>query len=227
MVATLPGDPSNDEVMIVNTHTDGQNFVEENGGVAEVLLARYFSSLPAGKRLKRTLVFSAVTGHMAPGMPQTEGFIEDHPDLVEKAACAVTMEHFGCEEWFDTLSGGYYATGAPEANGVWTSQTPIVAPVIDSIPTHDIQHSAVLRPAGTFYFGIGSAFNSAGVPALGWLAGPNYLVQIAPDGCMDKFDAKLMARQVAWFADLLTRFDSMSAEYLRTGDETVLGAAGV
>jgi hypothetical protein len=41
---------------------------------------------------------------------------------------------------------------------------------------------------------------------------------------MDKFDANLMTRQVAWFADLLTRFDGMSAEYLRTGDETVLGA---
>jgi hypothetical protein len=224
IVAVLPGDARNDEVMIVNTHTDGQNFVEENGGVAQVLLARYFNSLPRGSRLKRTLVFSAVTGHMAAGMPQTQGFIDDHPDLVARAACAITMEHFGCTEWFDTLTGGYYATGAPETSGVWTSQTPIVAPVIDSIPTHDIRHSAVLRPAGTFYFGIGSAFNSAGVPALGWLAGPNYLVQVAADGCMDKFDGDMMARQVAWFADLLTRFDAMSAQYLKTGDAAVLGA---
>jgi hypothetical protein len=48
-------------------------------------------------------------------------------------------------------------------------------------------------------------------------------VQIVPGGCIDKLNDVLFARQVAWFADLLTRYDHMSAEELRTGEPAVLG----
>jgi hypothetical protein len=72
-------------------------------------------------------------------------------------------------------------------------------------------------------FGIGGAFFQAGIPAIGYLTGPNYLVQILPGGCMDKLNSGLFARQVAWFADLLTRYDAMSAQELKTGEPTVLG----
>jgi hypothetical protein len=40
---------------------------------------------------------------------------------------------------------------------------------------------------------------------------------------MDKLNSGLFARQVAWFADLLTRYDAMSAQELKTGEPTVLG----
>lgn len=55
---------ASDEVLIFNTHTDGQGFAEENGGVAFVQLARHFASLPVSRRLKRTVVFAAWPGHM-------------------------------------------------------------------------------------------------------------------------------------------------------------------
>ena len=35
------------------------------------------------------------------GQPQTEGFIDQHPDVIAKTAAAVTIEHFGAEEWND------------------------------------------------------------------------------------------------------------------------------
>src|SRR5438067_1351891 len=63
VTAILPG--ASREAILFNTHTDGQGFAEENGGVAFVQLARHFGSLPRGKRLKRTLVFAAWPGHMA------------------------------------------------------------------------------------------------------------------------------------------------------------------
>src|SRR4051794_39872332 len=56
VTAVLPGESK--ECVILNTHTDGKGFVEENGGVAFVELARHFGSLPAGQKLKRTLVFA-------------------------------------------------------------------------------------------------------------------------------------------------------------------------
>ncbi|MCW2969975.1 MAG: hypothetical protein JWO23_1102 [Solirubrobacterales bacterium] len=222
IVAVLPGDGSTDEVMVVNTHTDGQNFVEENGGVAEFLLARYFNALPKGKRLKRTLVFSAVTGHMAPNMPQTQGFIEDHPEIIARTVAAITLEHLGVSKWLDTLSNGYYEASPYEPGGAYCSTTEMVVPLIESIPEHQINNTAVLH--GPVYFGIGGAFFEAGIPAIGYLTGPNYLVQITPNGSMDKLNDALFARQVAWFADLLTRYDKMSAQELRTGEPTVVGA---
>jgi hypothetical protein len=214
IVAVLPGDGSTEEVMVLNTHTDGQNFVEENGGVAQVLLARYFNRLPKGKRLKRTLVFSAVTGHMAPNMPQTKGFIDAHPDIMRRTVAAVTLEHLGVSKWLDTLSNGYYEASPYEPGGAYCSTTEMVVPLIESIEEHQINNTAVLR--GPVYFGIGGAFFEAGIPSIGYLTGPNYLVQIAANGCMDKLNDALFARQVAWFADLLTRYDKMSAQELKT-----------
>ena len=70
-------------------------------------------------------------------------------------------------------------------------------------------------------FGIGSAFQSSGIPQIGAIAGPNCLVAIADNGHMDKFDAALAARQTRWIADLLRRLDPIPAADLRSGDPTL------
>jgi hypothetical protein len=105
VTAILPG--ASKETLIFNTHTDGQGFVEENGPVAFVQLARYLAALPAAKRLKRTLVFAAWPGHMSNDLPQAQGWIDAHKDLVDRAAAALTVEHLGCTEWADTTDRGY------------------------------------------------------------------------------------------------------------------------
>jgi hypothetical protein len=214
IVGVLPGE--SDEVMIVNTHTDGQNAFEENAAVTLVHLARHFAALPPGKRLKRSLVFSAVTGHMSYGLPQTEGFVKDHSDLIAAAAAGMTIEHYGSAEWVDDASG-FHATGDPEVCGLWTSESGVLQPVIDSLTTHDIPHTYVLRPRPV-YLGIGGALYEAGVPGTSFIAGPNHLVNVVPNGHMDKLDAALAERQTRWTADLLTTFDGMSAADLMRGD---------
>ena len=214
LVGVLPGE--SDEVMIVNTHTDGQNAFEENAAVTLVHLARHFSALPAGKRLKRSLVFSAVTGHMTQELPQTQGFIDDHPDLIAAAAAGMTIEHYGSSEWVDDATG-FHATGDPEGCGLWTSESGVLQPVIDSLTTDDIPHTYVLRPK-PLYLGIGGALYDAGVPGTSFIAGPNHLVNIVPNGHMDKLDAALAERQTRWTANLLTTFDGMTAADLMRGD---------
>ena len=117
LVGILPGDGSTDEVIILNSHTDGQNAFEENGGIALTAMARYFQALgPAARR--RTLVFSAFTGHFGPGLPQAQGFVDNHPDLIKRAAASVTVEHFGATEWLDNARG-YYPTGQMEIGAAW------------------------------------------------------------------------------------------------------------
>jgi hypothetical protein len=220
VTAVLPG--ASDEVLIFNTHTDGQGFAEENGGVVFVQLARYFASRPAAERLRRTLVFAAWPGHMAYDLPQTQGWIDAHPQLVQKAAAALTVEHLGCSEWDDTVDGGYHPTGNAELFGIWTTQGEMFELTRDTVIKHGIPRAALLRPP--VQFGVGAAFQTSGVPQIGAIAGPEYLVTISPDGDLDKLDEALAARQIAWLADLATQLDPVPAALLRQGDPT-LGAS--
>jgi hypothetical protein len=188
-----------------------------------VQLARHFASLPRPKRLKRTLVFAAWPGHMTADLPQAQGWIDAHPDIVKRAAAALTVEHLGCSEWNDTLERGYHATGQPETFAVWTTQGKMFELTRDSAVAHRLPRTALLRPPAQF--GVGAAFQSAGIPQIGAIAGPEYLLTVAPDGDMDKLDERLAARQIAWLADLTRRLDAVPAAELRSGDPT-LGTPG-
>jgi hypothetical protein len=222
LVGILPGDGSTNELMVLNTHTDGMNAFEENGGVGLVWLARYFAGLPRGRRPKRSLVFSAVSGHFAgPALPQTRGFIDRHPDLVARAAASVTIEHLGASEWLDDARG-YHPTGEPDMFVIWHSQTPIAGPVVESMIANDLRHSRALRPAADYMIGVGTAFNESGVPTVSSIVAPNYMVSWADNGHLAKFMPARAAQEVRWAADLVTRLDSIPATQLAAGDSTVL-----
>jgi hypothetical protein len=211
VTAVLPG--RSDETIIFNTHTDGQNFAEENGGVAFVHLARHFASLSKRKRLERTLVFACWPGHMYGDLPETEGWIEAHPDLVERAVAALTVEHLGCTEWIDSADGGFHATGENELFGVYATEGKMSELAQAGIPKHDLARHTILRPPPQF--GVGGAFESAGVPQIGAIAGPTYLVTVSENGEMDKLDANLAARQIAWIAELTEQLDRVPVKNLR------------
>jgi hypothetical protein len=219
LVGTLPGDGSADEVMIVNTHTDGQNAFEENGGIALSAVARYFAKLGRSAR-KRTLVFSAFTGHFGPGLPQAQGFVDRHPDLIARAAASLTVEHFGATEWLDD-SRGYYPTGLAELGAIWHSQTPIAVPTVQTMIDDNFKRTSALRPAGDYMVAVGGPFHKAGVPTLSYIAGPNYLVALAPNDHIDKLDARLFQRELVWTVDILQRLDKLPKAALQAGDTTV------
>jgi hypothetical protein len=221
VTAVLPG--ASEEVIIFNTHTDGEGFVEENGGVAFVHLARYFASLPASRRLKRTLVFAAWPGHMAADLPQAQGWINAHPEIMKRAAAALTVEHLGCTEWDDKLDGGYQPTRLPEAWAIWTTQGTMFDTTREAVIAHNLPRTALMRPPGQF--GVGGAFQSYGIPQIGAIAGPYYLLTLSANGDMDKLDESLASTQIAFLADLTIRLDPIPAGQLRQGDPT-LGYGG-
>ena len=213
IIATLPG-TSSEEVIVVNTHTDGTNATEENGGVAIVALAKYFASLPLSQR-KKTLVFPLTTGHFAgPWVPSIRDVIAKHPDLVKNAVAAVTIEHLGCREWMDDSAFSYKATGRNELS-VAISPLKTTADLMLSALANSRDRAEVVNPVHGGWFGEGSALSRAGVPTIGYIPQPNYLLASPADGCIGKLSSDLMYSQIQMFARMIHAIDGMTRSELR------------
>ncbi len=213
--ATLPGQ-SSDEVIIVNTHTDGNNATEENGGLGALALAEYFARLPKGSR-RRTLVFVLATGHFAGAyVPSIRGVVDRHPELIKKAVAALTVEHLGCREWADDASMRYRATGKNELTIVITEYESTAKAILSSFEgTGDNRAIVVIpTPTGT-YNGEGGALSRAGVPTIGYIPIPSYLLAGPNDGCIDKLSKTLLYQQLEVLAKAVHTMDRMSAADLK------------
>lgn len=215
VIATLPG-TSADEVIIVNTHTDGPNAIEENGGVGMLALAKYFAKMPQSSR-RRTLVFLFATGHFAGAyVPAIRGFIEKHPDIVSKTVGAVTVEHLGCREWLDDPSMRYVATGRDELTNAITDAEPVARLMLDSLAGTSDRRVAVVKPTPKGrWMGEGGALSRAGIPTLGFIPAPTYLCMASADGCISKLSRTLMYGQIQAIAKMLHKMDGMSAAELK------------
>jgi hypothetical protein len=201
LIATLPG-ASDSQAIIVNTHTDGPNATEENGALGLLALARYFSKLPRAER-RRTLVFPMTTGHFAgPWVPSIRGVIEKHPDLIEKAVAAVTVEHLGCREWLDDAAMHYRPSGKSEWSVAITPDEKMGAALLRALDGSR-DRAAVVNPVNGGWLGEGSSLSRAGIPTIGYIPQPNYLLAGPADGCIDKLSPELMHSQIQVFAKLL------------------------
>ena len=217
ITAVLPG--KSDEVVIVDSHTDGQNFVEENGAVALVHLARHFASLPPGQRLERTLVFVAWPGHMAGTLPQAPGWVAAHPRHRQAGG---RRRHHRAPRFLRMV--GLARQGLPR-HGRERALRPLGDPggrrpqfVREALAEADLaKHMVVPAPGIT----VGAVFHEVGVPHVGGIAGPTYLLVVSENGEMDKLDAELAARETGFYADVIRRLAGADAAELRSGDPTL------
>ena len=198
----------------MNTHTDGTNATEENGGVAILALAEYFSKFDKADR-KRTLVFPLTTGHFAlPWVPSIRGFIGAHPDLMKQAVAAVTIEHLGCKEWIDNAQMQYVDTGKNEWSVAITETKATGELFVEELRGSE-DRAGVVNPVHGGWLGEGSALAKAGIPTIGYIPQPNYLLASPANGCIDKLDGALMHSQIEVFAKTIHRFDQMTAAQLK------------
>lgn len=217
VVATLPG-ASTDEAIILNTHTDGPNATEENGALGILALMKYFSKLPRAER-RRTIVCPLTTGHFAgPWVPSIRGFIQKYPETIKRAVAAITVEHLGCLEWMDDASMQYRATGKEEWAVAITPSKPMADAMGAALQGTAARRTALVNPVKGGFLGEGSSLARAGVPTIGFIPQPNYLLAGPADGCIDKLSAKLMHAQVEVFAKTVHNVDAMTAAQLRKAD---------
>jgi len=214
IVATLPGATS-DEVIILNTHTDGPNATEENGALGILALMKYCSKIPRAER-RRTIVCPMTTGHFAgPWVPSIRGFIQKSPDTIKKAVAAVTVEHLGCLEWMDNAAMQYRPTGKEEWAVAITPSKPMAGALASALPNTGAKRTAIVNPVKGGFLGEGSALSRAGVPTIGFIPQPNYLLAGPADGCIDKLSPRLMHAQIEVFAKTVHAIDAMSAADLK------------
>lgn len=215
LIATLPGMNSN-EIILVNTHTDGPNATEENGGIGILALAKYFSKLPKSE-LKRTLVFPLTTGHFAdPWVPSMRGIIQKYPDLIKKAVAAPTIEHLGCKEWADDASMHYTPTGENEWAVAITDYASTGRILVEALQGSGDPKTAVVNPVHGGWLGEGGSLSRAGVPTIGYIPQPNYLLAGPADGCIEKLSPERLHAEIEVFAKVIHTMDTMTAAELKS-----------
>ncbi|GAB0103913.1 hypothetical protein JMUB6875_28870 [Nocardia sp. JMUB6875] len=222
VIGLLPG--ASDEISLINTHTDGPNAIEENGPLALLALARKLSAIPREQR-RRSYAFLFATGHIAVEVGDTQRFIGNHPDLIRRAASALTIEHLGGLQWIDDPVLGYHATGQPDFLPLLTSQNPALwTTARDAVQANDLRRGVVIRAIMNAGMpGVGSVLNAVGVPTVAALGTPPYLLSWADNGHIDKLDPHLLHRQVRTCADILDRLDAAPRLDLALGGTLLQG----
>jgi hypothetical protein len=209
--ATLPG--LTNEIIVVNSHTDGTNAVDENGSVAVLAIATAFSLLPLWTR-RRTVVFSLTSGQLAAGPGNAAAWIRDHGDLVARTVAAVTIEHCGCMEWSDDTNGVYRATGRPEPGITMTPLGPEVR-IFEAAMLGTANLRMFAMDSTNPYFGNGAAFFAAGIPTISYVPLPSYLFSAPQNGHIDKLSPSRMAAEVLGFARAIRLIDRIDAAALK------------
>ena len=223
LVGIIPG--RSRELMLLNSHTDGPNAIEDNGPNAIVAMCRYLTRLPR-RVLPRTILVSLTTGHFC-GAAGQEAFIDRHAeDLLPRVAGALTLEHLGALKLVpgETTSTptGNSETGLffmPETSALvgravkWAqradSDPTLVARPITSAPT---------APDGRGFPAEGNAlWIEAGIPIANYIAGPLYLFNWGRS-TMPYFDERLMRNQTIAFTEMLLALSAVPRESLRALD---------
>lgn len=214
IIATLPG--MTDEVIIVNTHSDGTSAAQENGTLGVMALARYFASLPLSCRQK-TMIFTLNPGHFHSGIGgDTDRFIKNYPEIIAKSVASVTLEHLGQTEWVDDVTG-FHATGLFEPGVFYGSQNAMQLLMKNAVIAEDLRRVFVARPYGVIYFGVGSPLNARGVPNAAYITGPNMMLAFGQNQHLDKLDYSRMAAEIRTATRIAASMDATASTLLCAG----------
>lgn len=216
------------ENVIINTHTDGTNCVEENGPIALLELMRNMKdTLP-----ERTHIFLFTTGHFrlphfedirTGGFQSSSRWLAMHRELWDgkgthlKCVANLTIEHLGCLEWRD-IDGEYKYTGKPEIDLVYTGNKFMDKLYIDTVKERNTIRTMTLRGHNMLHFGEGQNFFNMGIPEISLVPAPYYLCTVSESHEMEKFDIDLMVEQTETFAKIIEKIEGITSKELGKSD---------
>jgi hypothetical protein len=229
VLATLPG--TSPQRIVIDSHTDGTNAAEDNGPVAMVTMARYFSSLPKECR-PRTIQFAFSTAHFYQRVksPDTrDGGAEQLAQQLDKdydkgtVSSVVVLEHLGAIEYDEverkTGPGFRLAkTGLRAIQFIGVTPSPsLVNAVYGVVQSYDMQRSILLQgsdapgntvPMHCSFGGEGTPYEKHLLPTVGVIAAPQSLYD--PAFGLDGIDFDVMHAEMLGYTELINRMGTMS-----------------
>jgi hypothetical protein len=239
LIATLPG--SGRERIVVNTNTDSVTWIQENGVVAAIALARYLAQLPEPCR-PRPVQLALTTSHLG---FTADGTFRYGPQLDQdyddgSVAFVMALEHLGAREILPTEPGGRLEfTGQGE---VFAWSAPAESPVlveasVDAVTRRGLDRTAVIEGVGVpgaqvpsicSQGGLGTNFHGLLIPTIAGISGPWSLW--APSFGEEAVDVGRMRDQIMAFGDVLLALDDVdrdviAGDYLDARRQRAEGAA--
>ncbi|MNM45650.1 hypothetical protein D3C81_565760 [compost metagenome] len=214
-----------DETIIINSHTDGVNVVEENGAIAMLSMLKYLKDEP----LDKNIVFAFVTGHFRlpvfKGSSQaTSTWLNDNKELWDgknghkKAVSAITVEHLGSLEWKDDENGVYKPTGNIQSEYTYVNNSIMLEVWKEAIKDRENAKTVFLHGHNKFEFGESQPLFEENIPVIGFIPMPDYLLTNSNNREMDKFDITLMHNQVKSLLKAALILDDLPKEQLGIGN---------
>ena len=214
----IEGEIANESILVV-THTDGGNAVEENGALGVLELVRLFAS---GPRPKRTLVFVFVTAHLRIPAVTHRGqamtaWLAAHPawwsgkDRARRAVAGLVIEHLGALGRARRHAG---EPVEPEVELTYATNAAMQEVLRKSWTGRQRGKTLIARPL-LFHLGEGEPLYQQGIPAIALASVPDYLLQATT---ADIVDVELMHEQIGAFARALLALESTPAHLLGRAD---------
>lgn len=207
------------EAIIINTHTDGINCVEENGPIAMLEMMRHLKDA----ELDRTLIFVFATGHFRlPDFKEhdiqaTSKWLKNHRDMWDgkkghiKAVASLGIEHLGCTEWKDK-DGKYQCTNPIDVELVYTANKAVDKVYYDSLEGRTMVRTVTVKGHNFLHFGEGQPPRNVGIPDISLVTAPDYLTAINETHQMEKFSPELMCEQIETFLKMTLMLAKMSVK---------------
>ncbi|KAI6350994.1 hypothetical protein MCOR25_010227 [Pyricularia grisea] len=193
----IPGTTHPNESVLLTTHTDGTNIVEENGHIPLLAYAKFLTDHPP----QRTTVLGFITGHIHSAAftdtkRSTSRWMADHPELWNgtfgmKAVFASCAEHLGAVAYEeDVAAGTYKSTGRPEDEILYASTPELVDLLRREWRGADPGLVRVIDPnqGPVEQFGEGLPFFWAGIPEVSLITSPSWLLNEFSH--LDNFDER-------------------------------------
>jgi hypothetical protein len=240
VIATIKG--QSPQRIVIDSHTDGTNAVEDNGPVAMVAMARYMAGLPATCR-PRTLQFVFPTAHFYQRLVSPKkryGGAGVIAEMLDKdydkgtVSSVVVLEHLGARS-YDAVPR---ADGGPgdvlKQNGLRevqflaiTPSPPLVQTARDVVQKYDMQRTILLQgadapsehsPSHCSFGGEGTPYNVHLLPTVASIAAPQSLYD--PAFGLEGIDFGVMRNEMLGYTELLNRMGVMTQEEI-AGDVTI------
>ena len=118
-------------------------------------------------------------------------------------------------EWEDDASLHYKASGEDEWSIAISPHKASANIMLEALQGSAVRNIAVANPVKGGFLGEGSGLSRAGIPTIGYMPMPSYLLAGPKNGCIEKLSAPLMHSQIEVFAKVLHKIQGTSAAELK------------